>query len=302
MPRIIRSPRTAAAGIVAVLVLLVSVLVSAGSAQAAPLDDCAGTYRSQGATGDCVIVLQQALGVYPDGDFGPITHNAVVNFQNSHGLQPDGVVGPLTWRALGAGNGAPAPNPAPAPEPAPAPNPAPPSGPSDPVNPPPPGNTSSAPPAWPAAGIDDRGGGGVDCVIAVAAGAKGAIAPFWYNPRKSPDGTHVEAVAGLAFRGNCGGWVEFQLQTKKCPSWRSCYWDVIDSERYFGLPVNGALTSRVFSAPIRSGTHSYRMRVDFTGFTLESEESVGKGRDPGIIAPVPGTQADQSAAVKLTGF
>jgi len=35
-----------------------------------------------------------------DGDFGPMTRDAVVAFQRQFGLSPDGVIGPLTWEAI----------------------------------------------------------------------------------------------------------------------------------------------------------------------------------------------------------
>ena len=45
-------------------------------------------------------VLQRALGVTADGDFGPITLHAVKAFQARHGLLVDGQVGPHTRAAL----------------------------------------------------------------------------------------------------------------------------------------------------------------------------------------------------------
>lgn len=49
--------------------------------------------------------IQQALkdaglGVYPDGVFGQITHDAVVEFQRCEGLEPDGIVGTATLTKL----------------------------------------------------------------------------------------------------------------------------------------------------------------------------------------------------------
>jgi len=35
-----------------------------------------------------------------DGNFGPITENAVREFQRTFGLNPDGIVGPMTWNRL----------------------------------------------------------------------------------------------------------------------------------------------------------------------------------------------------------
>lgn len=55
--------------------------------------------------GNYVMLLQSFLNVYGfniavDGDFGPITNDAVENFQALHSLEQDGIVGPFTWGAL----------------------------------------------------------------------------------------------------------------------------------------------------------------------------------------------------------
>ena len=54
-----------------------------------------------GDQGEQVKVVQQKLGITPDGNFGPATDAAVKAFQGSHGLAADGIVGPSTWKALG---------------------------------------------------------------------------------------------------------------------------------------------------------------------------------------------------------
>jgi hypothetical protein len=53
-----------------------------------------------GARGAQVKLLQTALHLKDDGDFGPSTKKAVMAFQLTEGLQPDGIAGPRVWRAL----------------------------------------------------------------------------------------------------------------------------------------------------------------------------------------------------------
>jgi beta-N-acetylhexosaminidase len=60
-----------------------------------------GPALGEGSTGRAVRFLQQQLGIFVDGSFGPMTDAAVRSFQRSHGLVVDGLVGPVTWRALG---------------------------------------------------------------------------------------------------------------------------------------------------------------------------------------------------------
>lgn len=47
-----------------------------------------------------VQILQQELGLNPDGIFGAKTEDAVRVFQQTHGLTADGIAGPKTWSAL----------------------------------------------------------------------------------------------------------------------------------------------------------------------------------------------------------
>lgn len=79
---------------------------------------CPATIQN-GSTGSLVVTLQTKLDslysakVFPnspynfkpllakDGQFGPLTTNAVKDFQKKKGLSVDGIVGPQTWHALG---------------------------------------------------------------------------------------------------------------------------------------------------------------------------------------------------------
>ncbi|WP_414621234.1 peptidoglycan-binding domain-containing protein [Calothrix sp. CCY 0018] len=60
----------------------------------------------QGSTGPDVFRLQDALkqlNYYSgasDGNFGPITKQAVIDFQQARGLTADGIVGPSTWSQI----------------------------------------------------------------------------------------------------------------------------------------------------------------------------------------------------------
>ncbi|MDQ3075918.1 MAG: peptidoglycan DD-metalloendopeptidase family protein [bacterium] len=56
-----------------------------------------------GFKGDDVKALQEALGLMPDGNFGPRTKAAVMAFQIDINLKPDGVFGPVSRLALFGG-------------------------------------------------------------------------------------------------------------------------------------------------------------------------------------------------------
>lgn len=47
-----------------------------------------------------VKIVQEKVGVKADGDFGPVTEQAVKEWQAANGLTPDGVVGPKTWKVM----------------------------------------------------------------------------------------------------------------------------------------------------------------------------------------------------------
>jgi hypothetical protein len=55
----------------------------------------------KGDRGEPVVALQRALGITPDGDFGPKTEAAVRMFQEDRGLVVDGIAGAMTRMALG---------------------------------------------------------------------------------------------------------------------------------------------------------------------------------------------------------
>jgi peptidoglycan hydrolase-like protein with peptidoglycan-binding domain len=55
----------------------------------------------EGAGGDAVARLQNALHLSADGDFGPETEAAIRRLQARHGLTVDGIVGPATWSVIG---------------------------------------------------------------------------------------------------------------------------------------------------------------------------------------------------------
>jgi len=54
-----------------------------------------------GSKGESVKLIQKALGMVADGDFGPKTKAAVIKFQDNHdNLDSNGIVGPKTWAEL----------------------------------------------------------------------------------------------------------------------------------------------------------------------------------------------------------
>ena len=70
--------------------------------QAALADAVHPTSAGQGESkSGSIRLLQEALHVSVDGEFGPETEAAVRHLQSEHGLNVDGVVGPATWSALG---------------------------------------------------------------------------------------------------------------------------------------------------------------------------------------------------------
>ena len=53
-----------------------------------------------GSTGPVVKQIQTALGLIPDGSFGPLTKEALVTWQREHNLTADGIAGPSTLARL----------------------------------------------------------------------------------------------------------------------------------------------------------------------------------------------------------
>jgi peptidoglycan hydrolase-like protein with peptidoglycan-binding domain len=52
------------------------------------------------STSDAIKIVQAALGVQVDGEYGPETYEAIKAFQESRNINVDEVVGPQTWHAL----------------------------------------------------------------------------------------------------------------------------------------------------------------------------------------------------------
>jgi hypothetical protein len=72
-----------------------------GDETASAQEKSAPVVLKRGDRGASVRKLQSALGITPDGVFGPQTERAVKRFQKRKGLSVDGVVGPRTRDALG---------------------------------------------------------------------------------------------------------------------------------------------------------------------------------------------------------
>jgi peptidoglycan hydrolase-like protein with peptidoglycan-binding domain len=108
-----RVPRARHAGALLVTAAVAGVAPSLGSAHSR--SERATTGQSSGAVllefgdrGKAVARVQRALGINPDGIFGPDTLEAVRSFQQRAGLIVDGIVGPQTRLALdllGVGRG-----------------------------------------------------------------------------------------------------------------------------------------------------------------------------------------------------
>jgi peptidoglycan hydrolase-like protein with peptidoglycan-binding domain len=85
------------------IVAAVTLTFAAGGAYAQSGGTGSSAVRSAGST---VAKLQSALGITPDGVYGPNTRRAVRNYQRNQGLAVDGIAGPVTLAHLGlAGRG-----------------------------------------------------------------------------------------------------------------------------------------------------------------------------------------------------
>jgi peptidoglycan hydrolase-like protein with peptidoglycan-binding domain len=85
------------------LVAAATLTFAAGGALAADSATNTAAVKSAGAS---VSALQSALGITPDGVYGPNTRRAVRNYQRNQGLAADGIAGPVTLAHLGlAGRG-----------------------------------------------------------------------------------------------------------------------------------------------------------------------------------------------------
>jgi peptidoglycan hydrolase-like protein with peptidoglycan-binding domain len=85
------------------IVAAATLTFAAGGAFAQSGGTGSSAVRSAGAS---VSALQSALGITPDGVYGPNTRRAVRNYQRNQGLAVDGIAGPVTLAHLGlAGRG-----------------------------------------------------------------------------------------------------------------------------------------------------------------------------------------------------
>ena len=85
------------------IVAAATLTFAAGGALAADSATNTAAVKSAGAS---VSALQSALGITPDGVYGPNTRRAVRNYQRNQGLAVDGIAGPVTLAHLGlAGQG-----------------------------------------------------------------------------------------------------------------------------------------------------------------------------------------------------
>ena len=85
------------------IVAAATLTFAAGGALAQSGGTGSSAVRSAGST---VAALQSALGITPDGVYGPNTRRAVRHYQRNQGLAVDGIAGPVTLAHLGLASGA----------------------------------------------------------------------------------------------------------------------------------------------------------------------------------------------------
>lgn len=156
------------------------------------------------------------------------------------------------------------------------------------------GSTVSGPPPYPPPGMEVEGGWNGVCPLIQA-----QVDLIYWNPQigAALDGSPtVKDVAGVKVdNGGCGESVTFHLETNVC-GFFGCEWRDVDSQTYDQLPANGTLISRLLSAPLRKGTHTYRVRAEITTYKAEVEDDPA----PGIIAVVPEVDEQMAPRVALT--
>lgn len=59
------------------------------------------TYKEGSTNRTITKLIQQKIGAYPDGIWGPLTTEALKAWQREHSLTPDGIAGPRTLAAMG---------------------------------------------------------------------------------------------------------------------------------------------------------------------------------------------------------
>lgn len=84
------------------IVAAAALTFTAGGAFAQSHGAGSAAVRTAGST---VSALQSALGITPDGVYGPNTRRAVRNYQRNQGLAVDGIAGPVTLAHLGLSSG-----------------------------------------------------------------------------------------------------------------------------------------------------------------------------------------------------
>jgi transglycosylase-like protein/putative peptidoglycan binding protein len=93
------------AGVTLAIATMAVAAAGAVAQDAPPSGGAGGTGATSDAAGGSVAAIQRALGITPDGVYGPKTRAAVRRFQRREGLAVDGIAGPATLAALGLSSG-----------------------------------------------------------------------------------------------------------------------------------------------------------------------------------------------------